>query len=57
MIILHGVKMPKNCRECDSYGIIDVVGLRCPHEFDSLYDGENLIEHRPDDCPLEGDDA
>lgn len=57
MIIVKSVKMPKNCHECDSYGISDLVGLCCSHEFDLRYDDENLIEHRPDDCPLEGDDT
>jgi len=53
MIIIKSIKMPKNCHECDMYGISDLVGLGCPHEFDDRYDGEYLIDHRPDDCPLQ----
>jgi Lar family restriction alleviation protein len=41
--------MPKNCYECGTFGISDVVGLECPWEnYPEAYD----YEKRPDECPL-----
>lgn len=42
-VLIKGMKMPKNCHECDTYGISDVVGLRCP---------EYCLDNRPTGCPL-----
>ena len=51
MIVIEGVEMPRNCHECDSSGISDLVGLNCPHEFDDRYEG-NVYAKKPKDCPL-----
>lgn len=49
MLCLEGVKMPENCHECDALGISDVVGLKCPCEFNpELYD----YDKRPEQCTL-----
>ena len=42
-IVIDGTQMPNNCRECDSLGFSDLVGVKCPaYEFDK----------RPKGCPL-----
>ena len=49
-IFLPDVEMPKNCHECDAFGISDVIGLKCPcKESQEVYD----FEKRPSKCPLE----
>ena len=49
MIVLEGVEMPRNCHECDAFGISDVVGLKCPCDTNpELYD----YDHRPKECTL-----
>ena len=49
-VYLPGVTMPSSCRECTTYGISDVVGIRCPWEKDieMFYD-----DKRPKGCPLD----
>lgn len=49
LLALDGVKIPKNCHECDYLGISDVVGLKCPCQND--LDVYNYRE-RPKNCPL-----
>ena len=48
MIVIEGVEMPKNCHECDSFGISDLVGIKCPCQNEDCYD----FEKRPNGCPL-----
>ena len=38
------INMPRNCHECDGFGISDVIGLNCESMFCS--------DERPGDCPL-----
>lgn len=48
-IIIPNVEIPKNCHECDSYGISDIVGLKCPCDANKeLYS----YDKRPEECPL-----
>ena len=48
-VIIPDVEMPKNCHECDSLGLSDVVGLKCPCDANKeLYSWDN----RPEECPL-----
>ena len=48
-VIIPDVKMPKNCDECDSYGLSDIYGLKCPCDANKeLYS----YDKRPDECPL-----
>ena len=53
MICLDGVKMPQNCYECGTFGISDVVGLKCPCEIDP--EKYNYAK-RPAGCPLRDPD-
>lgn len=49
MICIEGVEMPRDCHECDSFGISDLYGIKCPCQNDpEVYD----FEKRPPDCPL-----
>lgn len=49
MICIDGVPMPKDCHECDSFGISDLFGIKCPcYEDRNKYD----FEKRPERCPL-----
>ena len=49
MVCLDGVEMPRNCHECDAFGISDVVGLKCP----CIENREEYnFEKRPDGCSL-----
>lgn len=51
MICVEGVEMPKNCHECDSFGISDLVGIDCPCiNNPDVYN----FEKRPDACKLHG---
>ena len=43
------VEMPKNCHECDSFGINDLYGFICPASERKC--GYNFIK-RPDGCPI-----
>lgn len=48
-VIIPDVKMPKNCHECDCYGLSDIVGLKCPCDVSKeLYS----YDKRPKECPL-----
>lgn len=48
-VIIPDVEMPKNCHECDVYGLSDVVGLKCPCDAKKeLYS----YDKRPEECPL-----
>ena len=48
-VLIPGMDMPKNCHECDSWGLSDVVMIDCPVDKDgSLYS----YTDRPDGCPL-----
>lgn len=48
-VIIPDVEMPKNCHECDGYGLSDVVGLKCPCDANKeLYN----YDKRPEECPL-----
>lgn len=48
-VIIPDVEMPKNCHECDSCGLSDIVGLKCPCDVN-----KELYSHdkRPEECPL-----
>lgn len=49
LLALDGVEMPRNCHECDCFGISDVVGLKCPCQDDlNIYN----YDERPKNCPL-----
>jgi hypothetical protein len=49
-VIIPDVEMPKNCHECDAYGLSDVVGLKCPCDASKeLYS----YDKRPEECPLQ----
>ena len=54
MLCLPEVEMPKNCHECDAFGLSDVVGLKCPCNEDS---NKYSYADRPKDCPLIWTDA
>lgn len=47
-LAIKGIKMPDNCHECDSLGISDLVGIKCPCNTDKCYS----YDGRPDGCPL-----
>ena len=49
LLALDGVKIPRNCYECDYLGISDVVGLKCPcQDNPDVYS----FDERPKNCPL-----
>lgn len=49
MICIEGVAMPQNCHECDSFGISDLHGIKCPCAINlDAYD----FDRRPTNCPL-----
>lgn len=48
-VVIPNIEMPKNCHECDSYGLSDIVGLKCPCDTNKeLYS----YDKRPEECPL-----
>ena len=49
LLALDGVKIPRNCYECDYLGISDVVGLKCQCQDDA---DEYRFNERPKNCPL-----
>lgn len=51
-MIIKNAPVPRSCRECDSWGLSDVVTIDCPVDRDgSLYS----FSGRPEGCPLTQD--
>lgn len=46
------IEMPKNCHECNSFGISDLFGFECPATMEH---GKYNFFNRPDGCPLRMD--
>lgn len=47
-MIQTDILIPKNCHECDSIGIRDIVRMNCPCKDIDCYD----FDKKPDGCPL-----